>query len=375
MKIACISASRVPSGTANSIQVMKVCQSLAQAGHPVCLWLPGEAAASWPDLAEQYGLSTPFELRWLPSRRALRRYDFAWSALRQARAWGAEAVYTWVFQAALLALWQGRPLLLELHDRPSGAFGPWLYRRIARHGGKKRLLFITQALRDVLEREQGVPIPPAQAVIAPDGVDLERYQDLPEPAEARRRLGLPEGLTAGYTGHLYPGRGMDLLVQLAWRFPQVNFLWIGGRPADVAAWRARVVELGLGNICLTGFVPNLHIPLYQAAAEILLMPYEPIITGSSGGNTAEVCSPMKMFEYMAAGRAILSSDLPVLGEVLNASNAVLCPPPPAGAVAWETALANLVADESLRLRLGEQARRDVPQYAWLERARRSLAGF
>jgi len=69
MRIACISASQVPSGTANSIQAMKVCQSLAQAGHTVCLWLPrSSAAADWPALAEQYGLATPFELRWLPSR-------------------------------------------------------------------------------------------------------------------------------------------------------------------------------------------------------------------------------------------------------------------------------------------------------------------
>ena len=85
MKIACISASQVPSGTANSIQAMKVCQSLAQTGQEVCLWLPGQAAAPWPALAEQYGLQTPFQVRWLPSRRALRRYDFAWGALRQAQ--------------------------------------------------------------------------------------------------------------------------------------------------------------------------------------------------------------------------------------------------------------------------------------------------
>mgnify|MGYP000123366371 CR=1 FL=1 len=49
-------------------------------------------------------LLTPFAVDWLPSRRELRRYDFAWNALREARAWGAEAVYTWVPQAALLKM-------------------------------------------------------------------------------------------------------------------------------------------------------------------------------------------------------------------------------------------------------------------------------
>ena len=343
MKIACISASQVPSGTANSIQAMKVCQSLAQTGQEVCLLLPGKVPAPWPALAEQYGLQTPFQVRWLPSRRALQRYDFTCGALRQARVWVAEAVYTWVFQAALLALWQWLPLLLELHDRPSGKVGPWLYRRVAANSGKKRLLFITRALRQVLEREQGVILPPGQALVAPDGVDLERYQELPLPEEARRQLDLPQGLTAGYTGHLYPGRGAELLLGLAQRFPQLNFLWVGGRPADVEYWRVRTREMDLVNVHLTGFVPNQRIPFYQAAADILLMPYEQVITGSSGGNTAEVCSPMKMFEYMAAGRAILSSDLPVLREVLGEANAVLCPPPPAGAAAWEAALARLSA--------------------------------
>ena len=354
---------------------MKVCQSLAQTGQEVCLWLPGQVAAPWPVLAEQYGLQTPFQVRWLPSRRALRRYDFAWGALSQARAWGAKAVYTWVIQAALLAQWQALPLLLELHDRPSGRVGPWLYRLMAAHQGKKRLLFITHALQQVLEREQGIILPPGQTLIAPDGVDLERYLELPSPEEARRQLDLPLGLTAGYTGHLYPGRGAELLLSLAQRFPQLNFLWVGGRPPDVEYWRARIHEMGQTNVHLTGFVANQRIPLYQAAADILLMPYEQVITGSSGGNTAEVCSPMKMFEYMAAGRAILSSDLPVLREVLGQANAVLCPPPPAGAAAWEAALRGLIADEGLRQRLGGQARRDVVQYAWKERARRSLAGF
>jgi hypothetical protein len=49
-------------------------------------------------------------------------------------------------------------------------------------------------------------------LLAPNGVELERYASLPSPAEARRQLNLPEGLTVGFTGHIYPGRGADLVV-------------------------------------------------------------------------------------------------------------------------------------------------------------------
>ena len=363
----------VPSGTANSIQVMKVCQSLAQTGSEVHLWLPGSRATSWEALAEQYGLETSFAIDWLPANPRLRRYDFAWHALRAARAWGAQVVYTWVPQSALLALWAGLPMLLELHDRPTGRIGPWLFRQIVRHPGKKRLLFITQALQRVLEREQGVRIRLREALIAPDGVDLERYAGLPDAGEARRQLGLADGLTAAYTGHLYPGRGMEVLVSLAQAFPEVNFVWVGGRPNDVVQWRTRAAQMGLANLTLTGFVPNRRIPLYQAAADILLMPYETSVSVSGGGNTADICSPMKMFEYMAAGRAILSSDLPVLHEVLDSTRAVFCPPQ--DPTAWIQALRPLVQDEELRARLGAAARDAAQRSSWRKRAQKSLETF
>ena len=373
MKIACISASVVPSGTANSIQAMKVCQSLAQIGHEVRLWLPGGAPVPWETLAEQYGLENPFAIDWLPANPRLRRYDFAWNALRAARAWKADAVYTWVPQAGLLSLWAGLPMLLELHDRPTGRVGPWLFRRVVRHPAKKRLLFITHALQRALENEQGVRIRAGEALVAPDGVDLERYAGLPTAQEARCQLGLAEGLTAGYTGHLYPGRGTDVLVRLAQAFPEVNFLWVGGRPNDVVQWRTRAAQMGLTNLTLTGFVPNARIPLYQAAAEILLMPYETSVSVSGGGNTADICSPMKMFEYMAAGRTILSSDLPVLHEVLDPSCAIFCPPE--DAPAWVQAFDRAARDADLRARLASAARDAVQGYSWVERARKCLAGF
>jgi glycosyltransferase involved in cell wall biosynthesis len=82
---------------------------------------------------------------------------------------------------------------------------------------------------------------------------------------------------------------------------------------------------------------------------------------------------MKMFEYMAAGRAILTSDLPVLREVLNENSAVFCPPGDEGA--WEKSLGMLLADSKRRQALGQRARADVKGYSWLARARRSLENF
>jgi len=374
MRIAVITNSRIPSLTANSIQVMKVCQALVQLGHDIRLYAPRETApASWGELASHYGLSTPFEIEWLPSVPALKRYDFTVHAILAARNFKADIVYTWLLNPAVVALWLGWPVVLEMHAEVTGKLGPWLMRRFWRLSTPKRILTTTRPLRDTIETVAGITFPEEAAQIAPNGVDLAQYEFLPDATEARRRLGLAEKLTAGFTGHIYPGRGADLLFELARRMPDVNFLWVGGKPDEVDYWRDQLADAGASNVMMTGFVENSRLPLYQSAADVLLMPYGRSISASSGQDIAKVINPMKMFDYMAAGRAIVSADLPVIHEVLNDDNAVFCEP--GNVDAWERTLRELLADEPRRLALGTQARVDVAGYTWVARVERALDGF
>ena len=364
MRIVCISAAQVPSDTANSIQVMKACQAFVQLGHHVTLLVPGNNQPAMDDhqLVEHYGLEGLFPIQWLPSHH---RRLFPWKAVWRARRLGADLIYAWPLQSAALGLMVGIPAMLELHDFPTGRAGPlwlWLFHMFP---GRKRFLPITEALRRALRLPDGL------TVTAPDGVDLERYRSLPGPESARGILSLPVAPTVLCTGHLYTGRGTELFLKLAKKFPRVSFVWVGGRPADVKTWEQH--SSGLANVSFIGFVPNERIPLYQSAADVLLMPYQRSVATSSGGNTAEICSPMKMFEYMAAGRAILSSDLPVLHEVLDGTMAIFCPLDDDGA--WESALGKLLGDENRRKTLGQHARLAVEQYSWVRRAQRVLEGF
>ena len=204
---------------------------------------------------------------------------------------------------------------------------------------------------------------------------MVRYQNLPSPEVARRSLyatiRIPEAVfLAGYTGHLYPGRGADLILDIASQLPDIYFLLVGGEAADVARYRQTIESRGLDNIILTGFIPNAELPLYQAACDILLMPYQRKVAASSGGDIAKYLSPMKLFEYLASGRAILSSDLPVLQEILNAENAVLLQPD--DLTAWAAALRDLRANITKRARLAAQAWQDAQQYSWEARAQKIL---
>jgi len=373
MKIAVITNSRIPSLTANSIQVMKVAQALMQLGHEIRMFAPAETdRTSKETLLAHYGLRLAADLELLPSIRQLKRLDFILYAQRAAKRFGADLIYTWLPQSAVIALWSGYPVLLEMHADVSGKMGAWWLRQFWKARGRKLMTVTTRALRNALERLTNLQFKDEAMIVAPNGVELERYEGLPSSAEARRRLNLPEGFTVGFTGHIYPGRGADLLFELARRLPQVNFLWVGGTPELVDTWRAKLTEAKMTNVTMTGFVKHERIPLYQAAADILLMPYSRSISSSSGQDIAEVINPMKMFEYMAAGRAIVSAGLPSIREILNEENAIFCEPDDVNA--WKSAIESLLGDEIRRRELESRARRDVERFTWLAREKSVMNG-
>jgi glycosyltransferase involved in cell wall biosynthesis len=367
MNLVAIAGSAIPSDTANSLQVMKACQTLVQIGHEITLLVPGPKNTS-VDLKSHYGLQTDFPIEWLSSSS---RRMFTWESVHRARVLKADLVYSWFPQSAVFGLLRRLPVVFEIHIQPTGLFGPLWHRAFANARGRKRLVSITRALVNILERDFHMHLAPEEVVIAPNGVDLERFASLPDPVAARRQTGLREARTVMCTGHLYAGRGAELFLSLAKSIPQAQFVWVGGRPEDVKTWRLRAES---NNVTFTGFIPNRDLPLYQAAADLLLMPYSRSIMGSSGtADSASVASPMKMFEYMAAGRAIVSADLPVIREVLHEKNAVFCQPD--HIENWRFEIEKLLADEARRVELGKQARRDVEGYTWAARAKRIMNNF
>jgi glycosyltransferase involved in cell wall biosynthesis len=357
---------------------MKVTQALMQLGHEIQMFAPAETEPVSPELLmTHYGLRIVPRLDLLPSIRLFKRLDFIFHAQRAAKRFKADLIYTWLPQSAVLGLWMGNPVVLEMHADVAGKMGAWWLRQFWKANGRKLMTVTTSALRTALERSTRIRFEDEALLVAPNGVELEKYDGLPNPPEARHQLNLPEGLTVGFTGHIYPGRGADLLFELAKQMPQVNFLWVGGTPELVDFWRARLTEAKINNVTMTGFVKHEIIPHYQAASDVLLMPYSRSISASSGQDIAEVINPMKMFEYMASGRAIVSADLPSIREVLNEGNAVLCEAGDWEVVVgnWRLEIESLLADESRRQMLASQARKDVEQLTWVKREERVILGF
>lgn len=377
MKIAYISGSTIPSYTANSIQVMKMCQAMVAEGHQVILFTPKRQSKFYlegVDIWHHYGVKLRFPIIWLPSPGRLGKLLYANNAVRQCSNANVDLIFTRNLTAALISAIKGYPVIFETHEVPSGLSGWLQFRLLLKNKNLKRIVVITHSLKQILLNTFSKNFSTELFVVAPDGVDLELFQKLPSQNEARQNLGLCfKGIIAGYSGHLYAGRGIGLILQLAKKFPNILFLLIGGLPKDVTMWKQKAYNNGLGNIIFTSFVPNSIIPLYLAACDILLMPYEKSVSVSGGGNTVRWMSPMKMFEYMASGCLIIASDLPVLREVLNYENAVLCRPDDINA--WQCAIMHAVLDPVWRNEIGNRARIDVQKYSWQSRVRLCLNGI
>ncbi|MFN3307673.1 MAG: glycosyltransferase [Anaerolineales bacterium] len=415
MKIAVIAPSALPARRANAIQTVRMAQAFARLGHEVLLVayspypaispltssgqsprpsqsfplgrggrpsspapLPAGEGDKWEVLAEEYGLEVRFEVQWLRARGWARRYDFALQAVWQVRRWGAERIFTRLPQSATAASLLGIPTIFEAHDLPRRGAAHF-FRLFLLGKGAKRVVAISQVLaQDLMEAFPSLSrFPRAFLTVAPDGVDLRPYTPPLSPLEARQRLRqygweLPSGFIAGYTGHLYRGRGAEWMVALAAAVPQVHFLIVGGEAEQCQQLERQLKARRLSNYTLTGLVTPQKVPLFQMASDVLLMPYQAQVAASSGGDIAHYLSPMKLFEYLAAARPILASDLPVLREVLNAENAILLPIQELAA--WESALRRLVEEPERRRGLGEAARHTAQRYSWESRAEGILSG-
>ncbi len=366
MIIACSTTTQLPSETANSIQAVMACDGLRRCGQEVHLFVPGEDPVRFEDVREQYGMHCdPFSITRIASRAGLHRIDFTLAVLSAGKKIGAGAHYTWTIQVAAAAAFRGLPSAYEIHDLPTGGGVRW-FDIYTRAKAPKKVICITRALQDRL-LEQFPHLRAEDCLIMPNGFSPEDYEDLPDMDEAKRRMGFPVDRPAvSCSGHLYQGRGSGLFLQLAARFPEADFHWFGGTPEAVAACREEAGKQSLTNVFFHGTLSRTRLPLAQAACDILLMPYARQIAGSGGGNSADICSPMKMFEYMAEGRCMLSSDLPVIHEVLDESCAVFCEPEDIDS--WARNMHVMLNDPELRTRIGAEAKRRSAAYTWQKRA-------
>jgi glycosyltransferase involved in cell wall biosynthesis len=371
VKIVHIAWSVVPSRSANSTQVMKVCEAFALNGHEVTLLVPDRPAGvpGVDDVFDFYNVEHNFTIERLPWVKPRgRTYVFSWLAARRARQLNPDIVFTIDLIAGFFAVKRGLPLIFEAH-KPIADYRHVFIRRpifnaMIASPHFMRLVVVCDALRRMYLESHAIS--DDKIVVAHNGATPIDVSDMPLPD-----LG-PAGMHVGYIGSLYEGRGVDIIGGMAERCPEVHFHLIGGDPDQVEAWRRKLGSLD--NITFHGFKPYAEAAAYRQAFDVLLAPYQREVSVGPGGQaeSSRYMCPMKLCEYMATGKAIICSDLPVLHELLEDGETTLfCPPD--DVEAWAAAVDRLYRDPVLRERIGEQARtKFMSQHTWQIRAEQIL---
>lgn len=250
----------------------------------------------------------------------------------------------------------------ELHDFPEKNifFYKLLFKKVS-------TIIVTNAWK--AERLQSVfRIPKTKMLYEPNAVDVRDFDIDVTKREARSRLNIDhDHFLVVYTGHLYGWKGVDTLAQSVAYMPEhIRVVCVGGTETDVERMRSTYAHEN--RLQFIGHRPHTEIPLWQKAADILVLPN----TGKQAISRFYT-SPMKLFEYMASRTPIVASRIQSISELLNDKNALLFEPDNPQALAQ--AITAVESDMVHALKRAEQAYADVLDHTWLSRAKRIIMGI
>ena len=366
MKICYLSTSTIPSQFANAVHVVKMCSAFAAAGHDVRLFARPGSGRSPSDIRKKYDSPMTFRLEYVraPDVRLIGNLLWAAAARRLLRRTGPpDLIYGRHIYGLARVAGMGIPFIVESHRLHPTGLSRMLLAHLFHHPCFRRLILTSEVMRP--NYEEAFPnLDPRRIVIAPGAADPSRFpEQAPLSPLPEHWPGRPHHVQVGYTGHIYPGKGMEIIVPLAERNPQVDFHVVGGTGGDVEAWRQRTAAL---NLHFHGHLDHHFIPAILQRFDVVLAPQQP------NRETLGWTSPLKLFEYMAAGRAIIASNVPVFSEVLRDGTTALLADP-SDTIQWHAALRRLIDRPSEREMLGRNAHRDFSShYTWQRRARRVL---
>ncbi|MFC1499137.1 glycosyltransferase [Verrucomicrobiota bacterium] len=323
MKILYIHTGRLEEKKANFVQAFQMCSAFAQSGQEVLLAINSYTLnnkQAEKKLCDEMKLpSLPFKLLIYKGRHYLGKLKSIGAALAIKRLLkSTEYDIAFIRDPVLLPLVAGNcsNIIFEAHNNltfpPGGIIDSAWRRMIVSHARKPRLkLFITisKTLRKYWEN---AGVPSNKLCALHDAVNPNIFCVDTSKNDARKKVSLPiDKKIVLYAGSLHKDRSIPEILKLAEGRPDINFVIVGGPEKARQNFKNIADNSGRKNIILTGRVPHHIIPLYLAAADVLLMLWSREVP------TINYCSPLKMFEYMASERIIVGHSFPTIAEVLE----------------------------------------------------------
>lgn len=355
---------------ANLLQVISMCTSFARNGVNIELYIPesiNKDHNSTVFFKKKYGYVPLFGLNFYRTKiksTKINKYVTSRTLINILKSSDADFVFVRRHNFVKIALKANKKVIFESHNNL--LHNRWklfdhIFKRnmisLSRHPDFKLWVSISENLQNYWER---LGVPKEKQIALHDGFDDLLFESRPSIAQARQCLDLPlDKKIITYTGSLYPDRGIESITRLARYLPDVWFCVVGGPDKERKFYEDQSRANHINNIHFTGRVPHSKIPLYLNASDILLALW------SKNVPTINYCSPLKTFEYMAAGKTIVAHDFITIKEVLTDNeNGLLVDPSSFKDLLDKT---NLALTQKTNL-LGDNARKTAfARHTWQKR--------
>lgn len=258
------------------------------------------------------------------------------------------------------------PVYFEAHQIPSSNIQKSIWSGLFKRKNLKGIIVISEALKK--DMQETFPEYKGKYLVAHDGADIISRGQKKMPAKswpARKNA-----IQIGYAGSLHKGKGVEIITKIAPLLPEMDFHIIGGDEKTIRNWKETDIAK---NIYFHGQLPHEKIPACLASMDIALAPYQRDIRIKTGADISKWISPLKLFEYMSARKAIVCSDIPVLREVITQGrNGYFADPDDINS--WVEAITQLAKSAALRNAIGLEGERDIQNiYSWDRRAEKILS--
>ncbi|MBM3230725.1 glycosyltransferase family 4 protein [Candidatus Peregrinibacteria bacterium] len=386
MRIAYVTHTRFPTEKAHGHQVAQVCSALAALGHTVTLVVPDVQTGVRQDAFAYYGLPKNFSIEKIHAFDALhhplvpgalafllsmRSYRKSLRNILSKRRFDLLYARSPVILPTLVE--SGMPVIIELHTLPrrgKSGFVKWCNRC-------KRVVCLTTPMRDALV---GWGVAKKKTMIEGDAVDLARFAKPLAKSAAKKHHRLPaDSVVVGYVGSLVTfdrlQKGVDLLVRALARMKKQHVPVFGFIVGGPVKWSERYRKLGY-SLGLTHHevqfhvaLPSKQVPSALAACDILVYP----APASKHPYFRRDTSPLKLFEYMAAGVPVVCADIPPVRDVVDATMVRFAEPGSLASIAG--GIKHILEKPKEAAARAKKAKEAMKEYTWEKRMKRILAGL
>jgi glycosyltransferase involved in cell wall biosynthesis len=371
----------IPSKFAHSFNVMKMAQGFFEAGQNVAV----VSLLSLPNIIEKikikdiysfYGINHEIKINLLPVfnkdffSKTIAANGFNQKAAKYIKKIKPDFTYCRSYLTTYYCVELGVPSIIETHT--TNYDYPPLKRiyEIANHPYFLGLVTIHENIKKEHIRRG---IPEEKIIVLEDGVDLKQFEINDDLFHWRRNLGLPENKKIVlYCGSLYKEKGIEDILWTAKTLSSnkdILFVIVGGNSKDTAYWKAFNNKNHINNVVYIGFVHNSLVPMYLKSADVLIMPYNTKLYYNVMDLNST--SPLKLFEYMASKRPIVTSNVPSVAKIVKHEESALLAEPNKTDVLANYVL-DLLSNSEKTMKLSQKAYEIVKEYDWKQRCKKIL---